>query len=156
MIFKTIFSKSISLQIRSELSRRDVTLLTVEFILRTISAMLSHKVPQGRYFEGIIVSRCKKNEDIFKNVRSLLSRRDRILVENIFVRERLRAVRYAIFSSYIVSLTGHTMRTRTHYFYQHFVPNGTSSTNFEPVFIIKRSHSLHLTAYTTLLQVVYF
>ena len=56
MIFKTISSKSVSLQMRSEQSRRDVTLLTVEFILRTICAAHSLQVPQGRYFGGIIVS----------------------------------------------------------------------------------------------------
>jgi len=63
MIFKPISSKSISLQreemlrlYSAEQSRRDVTLLTVEFILRAIGAAHSLKVPQGRYFGGIIVS----------------------------------------------------------------------------------------------------
>ena len=56
MIFKTISSKSTSLQMRSEKSRRDVILLTVEFILRTLSAVYSLQVPQGRPFGEMFVS----------------------------------------------------------------------------------------------------
>ena len=39
----------------AEQSRRDVTLLTVEFILRTICDAHALQVPQGRYFERMIV-----------------------------------------------------------------------------------------------------
>ena len=60
MIFKTVthIQKSEEmLRLRSaEQSRRDVTLLTVEFILRTICAAHSLQVPKGRYFERMIVS----------------------------------------------------------------------------------------------------
>ena len=82
-------------------------------------------------------------ESKYENIRPLLSHRDRILVENRFACERLRAVRYAISSLYMMSLMGHTMWVWTHYFYQHFAPNGTSSNISErtinAVFFAKRS-----------------
>jgi len=63
MIFKTISSKSILLQrevmfrlCSAEQSRRDNTLLTVEFILRTRDVVHALQVPQGRHFEWMIVS----------------------------------------------------------------------------------------------------
>ena len=134
------------ISMQSEQSRRDGILLTVDFNLRTKDTAHLLQVPQGRHF-GIIVSSlrvgCKKYENILKNIRSLLSHRDRILVENRFVCEWLRAVRYAISSLYIMSLTGHTMWMWTHYFYQYFVPNGTSSNISERDFIKKTLHFLY-------------
>jgi len=51
MIFKTTPSNSISLQMIGEKSRRDGTLLTVDFNLRTRDIAYSLQVPQGRHFE---------------------------------------------------------------------------------------------------------
>ena len=42
--------------VTAEQSRRDVTLLTVEFILRTLRIAHALQVPQGRHFEWMIVS----------------------------------------------------------------------------------------------------
>jgi len=47
---------NISVQTRNEKSRRDGTLLTVEFILRTIGAMNSLLVPKGRHIKVRLVS----------------------------------------------------------------------------------------------------
>ena len=55
MFFKTITSKPISLAGREQ-SRRDGTLLTVDFNLRTLDAIYSRQVPQGRYFGGVVSS----------------------------------------------------------------------------------------------------
>jgi len=56
MIFKTTTSNSISVQMRNEKSRWDVTLLTVGFNLRLIDAAHSLQVPQGRHLGKMIVS----------------------------------------------------------------------------------------------------
>ena len=135
-----------------EKSRRDGTLLTVDFNLRSVDTECFCQVPQGRHlgekivsslrdFEAILVSLLRRlkptvnkmlslrdippQTQLQKNVCSSLSHRDIILVENIFVHKLRRAVRYAIPSLHIMSLTGHKITSGIQYIYQYFVPNGT-------------------------------
>ena len=56
----------------------------------------------------------------------ILSRRDRMLVENRFERDKQRAIRYAI-TYPVYCVPNGTRRAKSHnVFYQHFVPNGTA------------------------------
>jgi len=72
MIFITTSSNSISLQMRSEKSHRDGTLLTVDFNLRTRDDVYSTQVPQGRHFEVSIVSSLRDFEAmLFSSFRRL-------------------------------------------------------------------------------------
>ena len=123
------FKPKISLSVKS---CKDKTSLTGGFNLRTRGDVRSSQsparttlgvseVPSLRDLQSVLTLCCRR---FASTVNEVLSLRDMILVENGFLCEKQRAVRYAIFYLHIVSLTGHPTRLRN-FFYQHFVPNGT-------------------------------
>ena len=84
-----------------------------------------------------------------ENVRFILSRRDRMLVEIRYVHERWRAVRYAIFSLHIVSLTGHPMRLTDTFLSTNILFLSEQQAKFPNVIISKILHIFHTPPYGT-------